>query len=127
MMQRTVGMYIANRIKDELLKPPVPVDEEVDESGEVREVYEDPLDGEVIRNDAGETLGVAHRLANVAVYVVGNRGVNANAEMERALEDPETEIVIHRQGREITALVYIPSVAARAPQSATRGFRADDV
>lgn len=125
MMQRTVGMYIANRIKDELLKPPTPVEDEVDDEG--NEVYEDPLDGEVIRNDAGVTLGVAHRLGNVAVYVVGNRGVNANAEMERALEDPETEVVIHRQGREITALVYIPSVVARAPQSATRGFRADDV
>ncbi len=125
MMQRSVGMYIANRIKDELLKPPTVVEDEVDDDGQ--EVFEDPLDGEVIRNDAGETLGVAHRLASAAVYVVGNRGANANAEMERALNDPETEIVIHRQGREITALVYIPSVVARAPQSATRGFRADDV
>ncbi|HYI25364.1 MAG TPA: hypothetical protein VD767_08150 [Thermomicrobiales bacterium] len=125
MMQRTVGMYIANRIKDELLKPPTVVEDEVDDEGQ--EIYEDPLDGEVIRNEAGETLGVAHRLANVAVYVVGNRGVNANVEMERALDDPETEIVIHREGRKITALVYIPSVVARAPQSATHGFRADDV
>ncbi len=126
MMQRTVGMYIANRIKDELLKPPVER-EEVDDGQPVHETYEDPLDGEIIRNDAGVTLGVAHRLGNVAVYVVGSRGVNANAEMERALNDPETEIVIHREGREITALVYIPSVVARAPQASTRGFRADDV
>lgn len=126
MIQRTVGMYVANRIKDELFKPPAEP-EEVDEGYQEQETYEDPLDGEVITNDAGETLGVAHRLANVAVYVVGARGVNANAEMERALNDPETEIVIHREGREITALVYIPSIAARTPQAATRGFRADDV
>ena len=124
MMQRTVGMYIANRIKDEILKPPTVAAEVEDDEAEA---YQDPLDGEVIRNEAGETLGVAHRLGSIAVYVVGARGANANAEMERALSDPDTEVVIHRQGREITALVYIPSIAAQAAQGGTRGFRADEV
>jgi hypothetical protein len=124
MMQRTVGMYIANRIKDEILKPPTVAAEVEDDEVEA---YDDPLDGEVIRNEAGVTLGVAHRLGGIAIYVVGARGVNANAEMERAMNDPETEVIVHRQGREITALVYIPSITAQAPQGGTRGFRADEV
>jgi hypothetical protein len=122
MMQRTVGMYIANRIKDEILKPPAQIEEQ-----DVEEGYDDPLDGEVIRNDAGAVLGVAHRLQRVALYVVGSRGANANSELERAMNDPESEIIVHREGREITALVYVPSATAQAPSSGTQGFRADEV
>ncbi len=122
MMQRTVGMYIANRIKDEILKPPAQIEEQ-----DVEEGYDDPLDGEVIRNDAGAVLGVAHRLQQVALYVVGSRGANANSELERAMNDPESEIIVHREGREITALVYVPSATAQAPSSGTQGFRADEV
>jgi hypothetical protein len=115
-------MYIANRIKDEILKPPAEVVEQESEEG-----YEDPLDGEVIRNDAGAVLGVAHRLQQVALYVVGARGANANSELERAMNDPESEIIVHREGRAITALVYVPSATAQAPSSGTHGFRADEV
>jgi hypothetical protein len=117
-------MYIANRIKDEILKPPTAVEEVYDEE---TGTYVDPLDGEVIRNDAGNVLGVAHRLERVAVYVVGSRGANANSELERAMNDPESEVIVHREGRDITALVYVPSATAQLPESGTRGFRADEV
>jgi hypothetical protein len=123
MMQRTVGMYIANRIKDEILKPPAEAGEVVYED----EPYEDPLDGEVITNDEGAVLGVAHRLQGVAVYVVGGRTANANTELERAMHDPEAEVIVHREGRTITALVYVPSATAQLPQTGTRGMRADEV
>lgn len=125
MMQRTVGMYIANRIKDEILKPPTPAEEEQYEEEGV--AYEDPLDGETITNEDGAVLGVAQRLANVALYVVGQRGANANTELERAMNDPDAEVIIHREGRTITALVYVPSATAQLPASGTLGFRADEV
>jgi len=125
MMQRTVGMYIANRIKDEILKPPTPAEEEAYEEEGIE--YEDPLDGEVITNEDGAVLGVAQRLPNVALYVVGQRGANANTELERAMNDPEAEVIVHREGRTITALVYVPSATAQVPVSGTAGFRADEV
>jgi hypothetical protein len=125
MMQRTVGMYIANRIKDEILKPPAAVEDEVYQ--DEQEPYEDPLDGEVITNEDGAVLGVAHRMQNVALYVVGSRGANANTELERAMNDPEAEVIVHREGRAITALVYVPSATAQVPSSGTVGFRADEV
>ncbi len=124
MMQRTVGMYIANKIKDEILNPPASTKEEYIEE---EEAYEDPLDGEVITNADGAVLGIAHRMRDVAVYVVGSRSANANTELERAMNDPEAEVIIHREGRQITALVYIPSETAELPMSGGQGFRADEV
>lgn len=123
MMQRTVGMYIANRIKDEILKPPT-VEEEVD--NEYIEP-EDHLDGEVVTNADGVVLGVAHRLRDIAVYVVGSRSANANIEMERALHDPDAEVIVHREGRQITALVYVPTESAELPSGGNLGLRADEV
>lgn len=126
MMQRTVGMYIANKIKDEILNPPSAAAQ--DEYIEEEEAYEDSLDGEVVTNAAGDVLGVAHRLQNVALYVVGSRTAVANTEMERALNDPDAEVIVHREGRRITALVYVPSETATMPSASNgQGFRADEV
>ena len=124
MMQRTVGMYIANRIKDEILKPPTAQDEVEDEGYEPEE---DHLDGETITNADGQVLGVAHRLHDVRVYVVGNRTANANLELERALHDPDADVIIHREGRTITALVYVPTESAQLPSTGGAGLRADEV
>jgi hypothetical protein len=124
MMQRTVGMYIANRIKDEILKPPT-VAEDIQEEG--YEPEEDHLDGETITNAEGQVLGVAHRLHEVRVYVVGGRSANANLELERAMNDPDAEVIVHREGRQITALMYVPSETAQLPSSGGAGLRADEV
>lgn len=124
MMQRTVGMYIANRIKDEILKPPTVEDEVYDDH---REPEEDHLDGEVVTNAEGAVLGVAHRLRDVAVYVVGSRTANSNLELERAMHDPDAEVIVHREGRKITALVYVPTETAQLPSSGGLGFRSDEV
>lgn len=123
MMQRTIGMYIANRIKDEIFAKP----EDQVEDGDVQEPYDDPLDGELIHDDQGRALGKAYRLHDVAVYVVAGNRANPDTELERAINDPDSELIIHREGRRITALVYIPEQVEQAPTSRTRGFRADDV
>ncbi len=123
MMQRTIGMYIANRIKDEIFAKP----EDQVEDGAVQEPYEDPLDGELIHDDQGRALGKAYRLHDVAVYVVAGNRANPDTELERAINDPDSELIIHREGRTITALVYIPEQVEYQATQRTRGFRPDDV
>lgn len=125
MMQRTIGMYIANRIKDEIFAPQVV---ETDE-GEVEyiEPAHDPLDGELIRDNEGRALGRAYRVPDVAVYVVSGNNADPDAELERAMNDPEAETIIHWEGNRIAALVYVSEQARSNAATGVRGFRADDV
>ncbi|HVL25072.1 MAG TPA: hypothetical protein VM450_13375 [Thermomicrobiales bacterium] len=125
MMQRTIGAYIANKIKDEIFSPQ-PVQ---DESGEVHyvEPEHDPLDGQLIRDNQGRALGRAYRLPDIAVYVVSGDGADRDAELQRAVNDEETELILHWEGNRIAALVYVPEQAKNAAATGLRGFRADDV
>ena len=124
MMQRSIGMYIANKVKDEIFRP-----EEVEtEDGEVQYIQQenDPLDGELIRDNSGAVLGRAYRVpANV--YVVASGEVDADAALENALNDPDHETIIHWEGNEIGALVFVSSEAKQSAAKGPRGFRADDV
>lgn len=125
MMQRTVGMYIANKIKDEIFSP-----QQVEtEDGEVEyiEPEHDPLDGELIRDDQGRSLGRAYRVHDVAVYVVTGNNADPDAELERALNDPEAETIIHWEGNRIAALVYVSQQARSSAATGVRGVRAEDV
>lgn len=122
MMQRSIAAYVANKVKDEIFNP-----KEVDDAGEVHVVEPavDPLDGELIRDSQGRSLGRAYRVPNVSVYVVGNSNADPDAELERALNDPDTETIIHWEGNEIAALVFVP--AQSRDGSGIHGVRADDV
>lgn len=125
MMQRTVGMYIANKIKDEIFSP-----QEVEtEDGHVEyiEPENDPLDGELIRDDQGRALGRAYRVPDVAVYVVSGNNVDPDAELENALNDPEAETIIHWEGNRIAALVYVSQNARSGAGGGVHGVRAEDV
>lgn len=125
MMQRTVGMYIANKVKDEIFRP-----EQVEtEDGDVQYVEQshDPLDGELIRDSSGAVLGRAYRVPAM-VYVVAQSGdVDADAALDAALNDPNHETIIHWEGDEIGALVFVSSEARESAAKGPRGFRADDV
>lgn len=125
MMQRTIGMYIANKVKDEIFRPEEVEDEE---TGEVQYVEQshDPLDGELIRDSHGAVLGRAFRVpANV--YVVADSDANADAALDAALNDPDHETIIHWEGDAIGALVFVSSDARAQASKGPRGFRADDV
>lgn len=124
MMQKTIAAYIANKVKDEIFNP-----KEVDEQGEVQyvETAHDPLDGELIRDSQGRSLGRAYRVPTAAVYVVGGTNADPDAELERALNDPDTETIIHWEGNQIAALVFVPSQARDNAHKGIRGVRADDV
>jgi hypothetical protein len=123
MMQRTIAAYVANKVKDEIFNP-----KQVDEEGEVHYVEPefDPLDGELIRDNHGRSLGRAYRVPTAAVYVVGSTNADPDAELERALNDPGTETIIHWEGDSIAALVFVPS-QARDGSAGVMGVRADDV
>lgn len=124
MMQRTIGMYIANKVKDEIFRPEVVEDED----GEVQYIEQanDPLDGELIRDNSGAVLGRAYRVP-AAVYVVASGDVDADVALESALNDPDHETIIHWEGDEIGALVFVSSAARESAAKGPRGFRADDV
>ena len=125
MMQRTVGMYIANKIKDEIFSP-----QQVEtEDGEIEyiEPEHDPLDGELIRDDQGRTIGRAYRVPEIAVYVVAGNNVDPDAELDHALNDPEAETIIHWEGNRIAALVYVSKQTRSGAGSGVQGVRAEDV
>jgi hypothetical protein len=124
MMQKTIGMYIANRVKDEIFRP----QEVEDDEGVVQYVEQgqDPLDGELIRDSSGAVLGRAYRVP-AAVYVVAASNADADAALETALNDPDHEAIIHWEGDQIGALVFVGSEARASAATGPRGFRADDV
>lgn len=125
MMQRSIGMYVANKVKDEIFRPETVEDEQ----GEVQYVQQenDPLDGELIRDSSGAVLGRAYRVP-ASVYVVASSGdVDADVALESALNDPDHETIIHWEGNEIGALVFVSSEAKQSAAKGPRGFRADDV
>lgn len=124
MMQRSIGMYIANKVKDEIFRP-VEVE---DDEGEMQYIApeNDPLDGELIRDSSGAVLGRAYRVP-AAVYVVASGNVDADAALEKALNDPDHETIIHWEGDQIGALVFVSSEARASAATGPRGFRADDV
>lgn len=125
MMQRTIGMYIANKVKDEIFRPDEVQDEE---TGEIHYVDQsnDPLDGELIRDNHGAVLGRAYRVPAM-VYVVAESDADADAALDAALNDPDHETIIHWEGNNIGALVFVSSDAKNKAAKGPRGFRASDV
>lgn len=123
MMQKQIGMFIANKVKDEIFKPE-PVETEDGETVYVQQ--HDPLDGEIIRDNSGTVLGRAKRV-QAAVYVVVGADGDASTELDRTLNDPDHETIIHWEDNEIGALVFVASDIRAQAQAGPRGFRADDV
>ena len=127
MMQRTIGTYIANKVKDEIFRP---ADE--DESDDIAEPQyveadaPDTLHGELVRDRSGAVLGRAWRVP-ATVYVVAANEQELDAALERTLNDPEHEAIIHWDGDEIGAVVFVGSDARANAVSGPRGVRADDV
>lgn len=124
MMQRTIGTYIANKVKDEIFKP---VDV-VESDGEVQFVEEAPdsLHGELIRDARGAVLGRAYRVP-ASVYVVAANAEAAQAALGKTLSDPEHDIIVHWADDEISALVFVDSEAQSAAEKGPQVFRATDI
>ncbi|MGI8484581.1 MAG: hypothetical protein ACR2OU_09995, partial [Thermomicrobiales bacterium] len=84
MVQRKLGMYVANRIKDEIMASPKPGadvqgdgdyrrderSERSDRSDRQAHIEEaDDLHGQIVRDDEGNAIGRAFRVPDVALYV----------------------------------------------------------
>lgn len=127
MMQRTIGMYLANRIKDEIFSSPAEEEEfDNEQSAQPTVSHHDPLDGELIRDDQGRSLGRAYRVPTANVYVVAGNNANPDKALEQALNDPNAQTIIHWQDDQIAALIFVPENVVEA-SSGMHGFRADDV
>lgn len=134
MIQRSVGMYIANQLKDQILTPKQQAQADAEAGGapsgqQIRypaeEEYDD-LDGQILRDGDGNSLGRAYRVPSVAIYVITKDGRNPAATLRRAIEEGGADLhfLTNDQGR-ITSVVYV----ADAPSAPTgiEGVRADDV
>ncbi|MGC4107979.1 MAG: hypothetical protein QM753_16775 [Thermomicrobiales bacterium] len=135
MIQRSVGMYIANQLKDQILTPKQQAQADA-EAGiapaaaqQVRypqeEEYDD-LDGQILRDADGNSLGRAYRVPSVAIYVISRDGRNPAAALRRAIEDGGADLhfLTNDQGR-ITSVVYIAD--QQTAPTGIEGARADDV
>jgi len=112
------GAYLVKRLGDELFTKPEPAAADEAEVG-------DDLDGLVVHDEEDRPVGTAHRIADVAVYVVFDGSGIPEDVFARCLDEPETRLMFQAGDGRITSLIYVPdpSLAPRRPE----GLRADDV
>ncbi|MBA3336287.1 MAG: hypothetical protein H0T49_01840 [Chloroflexia bacterium] len=131
MIQRTAGAYIVKKIGNELMpsaaKPePESEREPVREPNRVAPVVEfDELNERIFHDEEGNSLGIAHRLPEVAVYVVLQGRGNPAETLHWAAGDEETQRFVRRVNGRVTGLIYVPD-PNRAPLR-IEATRADDV
>ena len=122
-MQKIGAHYLAKRIADQLLAPPAqPATAAQPVEGEVAG---GDLDGHVVHDEHGQPLGTAHRLRDVAVYVVADGYGDYEDELRRCLEDPEPRVFLYTEGARIAGLIYVPD-PSRAPRRVS-AIRSDEV
>lgn len=123
-MQRAASAYVIKRIKDELFSPPAEPDGP-DESNEAQDSLEDTLDGYVVHDEDGQPVGTAHRIHDVAVYVVSNGYGDPEVRFAQCLSDPDSRLIFHTEDGRVTAVIYVPDKLE--PPGQVRGTRADEV
>ncbi len=128
MVPKIAGQYVAKRLYDQILAPPKQVEEAEDDAPVERrevEVEADELHGQVVTDDEGRPVGTARRLRQVAVYVVADRHANAEAELLRSLNEPESRLLLRSEDGRLTALIYVPDPDSAPAQ--VEGIRSDDI
>lgn len=116
-MQKIGAQYIVKRISDYVTAPPA---QPAEPSAPDRD-----LDGQVIHDEQGQRLGTAHRLPDVAVYVVSDGPADHEAELKRCAGEPASRLFFHTEGERLTGLIYVPD-PSRLPRR-VEGARADEV
>ena len=124
-MQKVGAQYALKKISDYVMAPQpqaADADEQIVEGAQAPA----DLDGQVITDEEGQSLGVARRVGNVAVYVIAPSRAGLEDQLKSAITDPEGRVFFHHSddGR-LSGLIYLPDPSTRpAPVSVTR---ADDV
>src|SRR5690242_8261780 len=86
MVPKIGAQYFVKKIADQIMAPPAEA---------AAAATAGDLDGQVIRDEAGQPLGTAHRLPDVAVYVIADRAVGLDDELRRCLGDAEQRVFFH--------------------------------
>jgi hypothetical protein len=128
MIPRTVGAFIVGKVKDEIFATPEEAQEAV-EAIEEQIIANDDHIGTVYRDADGNEIGQAVRMMNVAVYVVSNERSDPEKDLLAAMRNPESEVVFHTSGGQVTRIVYIPPKRPNHEATAqnVKGFRASDI
>jgi hypothetical protein len=122
-VQKIGAQYLVKKFTDYVTAPPAEAPEQ--EPGMPAATALPDLDGQVIEDDEGQPIGTAHRLRDVAVYVV-SRGYGDRAEeLRECIGDPESRVLFHTVDGRLAGLIYVPD-PSKAPRQAA-GMRADEV
>ncbi len=120
MVPKIAGQYVAKRLYDQILAPPA----QRPETEEIEDATED-FDGQLVTDEDGQPVGTAHRLAEIAVYVVSDGYADLESELLRAVNERESRLLIRTEDGRIAALIYVPDPAS-APRRVD-GIRSDDI
>ncbi|HEU0165649.1 MAG TPA: hypothetical protein VFQ54_11450 [Thermomicrobiales bacterium] len=137
MVQRKLGMYVANKIKDEIMASPKPGEAIDPATGAVVAAQDgrtttfvrqdqDDLHGQIVRDADGNAIGRAFRVTDVAVYVIARDGRNPGADLTRAIQTDAAHMHFQTtpNGR-ITSIIYVADENPSA--TGLHGARADEV
>jgi hypothetical protein len=123
-MQKVGAQFVVKRLTDYVTAPSErPADQPAEPTTTHVEV--DSLDGQIVKDDEGQALGRARRLAGIAVYVVAGAHTDPISELKRCLAEPDSRVFFNTEDGRLTGLIYVPD-PANAPQP-IEATRADDV
>ncbi|MGI8475639.1 MAG: hypothetical protein ACR2OO_04625 [Thermomicrobiales bacterium] len=122
-MQKIGTQYVLRKIKDQVMAPPPEKQPGVPEA-QVERPGKD-IDGQIINDENGQTIGRAFRLPGVALYVVATGTMPNEDELKRCLADPNPRTFLHTEDGRLTGVIFVPD-ASHFPKRVVGG-RADDV
>ena len=130
MVQKIGAQYLVKRISDYVTAPPPePASQAAAPAANPSQVEDNDatvdLDGQVIRDDDGQVVGIARRIRNIAVYVVADSAANRLETLQGCVDDPESRVLFHSVDDRLAGLIYIPDPDKGPPRIG--GFRADDI
>lgn len=125
-MQKVGAQYVIKKVSDYVMAPP-PQADEVEEDVAQPVSGAPNLDGQVIRDEEGQRLGIARRIADVAVYVIADSRSGLEEQLKAIITDPEGRVFFHHDadGR-LTGLIYAPD-PSRHPAAGVAVTRPDDI
>ena len=122
-MQKIGAQYVLKKITDTVMappaeKPPVAPEAQVQRPGK-------DMDGQMISDENGQTIGRAFRLPGVALYVVATGTMPNEDELKRCLAEANPRTFLHTEDGRLTGVIFVPD-ASHFPKRVVGG-RADDV
>jgi hypothetical protein len=130
LVQKIGAQYLVKRISDYVTAPQPAEDPEQPQPAAappqmVAETVPDLLDGQTVRDEEGQNVGIARRVHDVSVYVIGEGFGDRVQALQDAIDDPDSKILFHSVDGRLAGIIYVPDPSKRVAKST--GMRADDV